>query len=44
MLFLTLQSVFASGVLFLITGLFGDAHNQPPTDLSDTTDLIDHDS
>lgn len=42
MLFLTLQTAFASGVLFLIMGLFGDAHGQQPTDLSDSTDIIDN--
>jgi hypothetical protein len=43
MLFLTLQTIFASGVMFLIVGLFGDAHDQPPTDLSDATELFDTD-
>jgi hypothetical protein len=42
-MFLTLQTVFASGAIFLIMGLFGDANGQPPTDLSDDIDIIDND-
>jgi len=39
-----LQTIFCTGAMMLIIALVGEEPSQPPTDLSDHSDLHDHDT